>query len=146
MLPLRVQFVKPYMDNGTVECYFKHLRLLCSVECVCVCRSCMHPSVLMTRWQVCRVHASLALVLGHVLNGAQQVGHVVCIKGISSHFKRWPGFSPPGTPVTHPLVHTPFKEPGAAAPLQTLSMASPCVYVPGKLCHTAKRSGVLSAC
>lgn len=66
-------------------------------------------------------------VQGHVLNRAQQVGHVVCIKGISSHFKRWPGFSPPGTPVTHPLVHTPFKEPGTAAPLQPHSQL--CVYL-----------------
>lgn len=45
------------------------------------------------------------------------MGHVVCIKGISSHFKRWPGFSPPGTPVTHPLVHTP--------PLKNLAQLPP---------------------
>lgn len=41
-------------------------------------------------------------IQGHVLERAQQVGHVVCIKGISSHFKRWPGFGPPGTPVPLP--------------------------------------------
>lgn len=57
------------------------------------------------------------------------MGHVVCIKGISSHFKRWPGFSPPGTPVTHPLVHTPFKEPGTAAPLQPLSTVCVCACI-----------------
>lgn len=70
------------------------------------------------------------------------MGHVVCIKGISSHFKRWPGFSPPGTPVTHPLVHTPFKEPGTAAPLQPLSTVCVCACVweiqPNRL--------ILSAC
>ena len=57
------------------------------------------------------------------------MGHVVCIKGISSHFKRWPGFSPPGTPVTHPLVHAPFKEPGTAAPLQPLSTVCVCAGI-----------------
>lgn len=68
------------------------------------------------------------------------MGHVVCIKGISSHFKRWPGFSPPGTPVTHPLVHTPFKEPGTAAPLQPLSTACVCVCACINLGDTAKKT------
>ena len=70
------------------------------------------------------------------------MGHVVCIKGISSHFKRWPGFSPPGTPVTHPLVHTPFKEPGTAAPLQPLSTV--CVRACINLRDTAKQGDIVS--
>lgn len=70
------------------------------------------------------------------------MGHVVCIKGISSHFKRWPGFSPPGTPVTHPLVHTPFKEPGTAAPLQPLSTVCVCACI--HFGNTAKQSDIVS--